>query len=177
MFDKLAFNAASWIKQQNPEQTASIPVLQFALTGLLNSLLVFVIVVFIGAVSGNLSDSLMASLFFVALHFVSGGHHFKSSYMCTLFSSSMIIFSFIFPLDHAWVYIFTVITIMIMVLFAPSNIEGHARIPKTYFPLLKIIAICIVLVNLLLLNSAVAFAMLFQAMLVIPFTKIRMTRR
>jgi len=172
VFDKIAFNVAGWIKQQNPEQTASVAVMQFALIGLLNSALVFFIVISIGAISGHFVDSLIASLFFVGLHFFSGGHHFKSAILCTLFSSTMIITSILMPLSDVWLIGITILTVVIIAVFAPSNIEGHARIPKKYFPLLKLISIGIVLINLGIQSDSACYAMLFQALLVLPYSKL-----
>ncbi|QJD87642.1 accessory gene regulator B family protein [Cohnella herbarum] len=176
IIDKWALNAATWIKQQNPDQTASIAVLQFALIGILNSLLIFIIIIFIGAISGHLWDSFLASLFFVFLHFFSGGHHFKSALMCTIFSSCVIIVSFSVPINNDVLLAITIFTILILFVFAPSNIENHARIPKSYFPVLKMISIIIVIANLFLLNSAVALALLFQSLLVIPYSKLMLKR-
>lgn len=176
MFDNWSLSAATWIKQQNPDQTASVAVLQFALIGILNSLLIFVIIIFFGVISGHLWDSFLASIFFVVLHFFSGGYHFKSALLCTIFSSSMIILSYSFSINDNWLFGITIFTILILIIFAPSNIENHARIPKSYFPLLKIISICIVLTNLFLLNSAVGLALLFQALLVIPYSKLPLKR-
>ncbi|XID93317.1 accessory gene regulator ArgB-like protein [Paenibacillaceae bacterium WGS1546] len=172
MFDKVALNIASWIKQQNPEQTASVAVMQFALIGLLNSALVFFIVITIGAVTGHFVNSLIASVFFVGLHFFSGGYHFKSALYCTLFSSSMIIASILIPLNSTWLLIVTIITFVIVAIFAPSNIENHARIPKKYFPILKVVSLCVVSVNLFLQSGSAGFAMLFQAMLLLPYHKL-----
>jgi accessory gene regulator B len=177
MFDRWAFNAASWIKLQNPEKTASVAVLHFALTGLLNSLAVFVIVLSIGTISGHLIDSLLASIFFVSLHFFSGGYHFKSVLLCTLFSASMIVISFIIPLSSSWLLGLTIFTIIIIATFSPSNIDNHARISKTYFPLLKVISVVIVLLSLLIHNTAVGFALFFQALLVIPYINLPIVRR
>jgi accessory gene regulator B len=177
MFDRWAFNAASWVKQQNPEKTASVAVLQFALTGILNSLAVFVIVLTVGIVSGHFLDSLLASLFFVSLHFFSGGYHFKSALLCAVVSSSVIITSFLIPLSSKYFLGLTIFTIIIVAIFAPSNIENHARISKTYFPILKLISICIVLVNLMLQLPAVGWALFFQAFLLIPYSQLSIKRR
>lgn len=177
MFDKWVMKAAVWIKNENPEKTASVAVLHFALTGLLNSLVIFTIVVLIGAISGHIGDSLLASLFFVLLHFFSGGFHFKSAWMCTLFSSCIMAAALLIPLSIEWLYIITVFTIIIIVAFAPSNIENHARIPKRYFPILKLISILIVAMNLFTQSTAVCFAMFFQALLVIPYSELKIRRR
>jgi accessory gene regulator B len=177
MLDRWAFNAASWIKHQNPEKTVSVAVLHFALTGILNSLAVFVIILSTGIISGHLMDSLLASLFFVSLHFFSGGYHFKSVLLCMVFSSSMIVVSFIIPLTSSWLLGLTIFTILIIAAFSPSNIESHARISKKYFPLLKVISVAIVLVNMIFHNSAVGFALFFQALLVIPYSNLRIVRR
>jgi len=176
MIAKWSLGIATWIKQQNPDQTASVAVLQFALIGILNSLLVFIIIIVIGAISGHLQDSVIASVFFVTVHFFSGGHHFKSALICTIFSSSMIILSYSFPIKDNLLIGITIFTILILLIFAPSNIENHARISKNYFPLLKMISVCIVMINLFLLNSAVGLALFFQALLVIPYSKLPLIR-
>jgi len=176
LFDKYALSIAHWIKKQNPEQTASVAVMQFALIGILNSGFVFLLVISIGVITGHFYESLTASLFFVGLHFFSGGHHFKSALMCTLFSSSMIIASILVDLNEFWLFILTIITIIIVVFFAPANIEGHARIPKKYFPILKLISVCIVLINLILKSDAAGFAMLFQACLLLPYSKLQLKK-
>ncbi|MCD9022952.1 accessory gene regulator B family protein [Cohnella silvisoli] len=177
MFDKWALNAATWINNQNPKQTASVAVLHFALTGLLNSLTVFFIIIVIGAITGHIGDSLLASLFFVFLHFFSGGFHFKSVWICTIFSSSMMISSFLIPLSLDWLHALTIFTIIILIAFAPSNIENHARISKRYFPLLKLISVLIVTINLFMQNTAVCYAIFLQALLVIPYSKLWIRRR
>lgn len=171
MVTAIANSIAEYIKKQNPEQTASVQVMRFALEGLINSTIILFIIIIFGIIMGNLEDCLLASVFFMGLRFVSGGYHFRSSLQCTLVSSCIVIFAAMFSLSESLIFVTTFISILILSVFAPSNIENHARIPKKYFIYLKMVSILIVLLNLIIMNSSVSIIMLLQALSTVNFTK------
>jgi accessory gene regulator B len=166
VIERLALRLASAIKEVDPERTPSVDVMKFSLIILLHTLFTALIILTVGWATGKGGETAGGMLFFMLLRFFSGGYHLHSSALCTVLSVALIGAAPHIPLPPEWVMALTALNVVLMLVFAPSNIKGFARIPETWFPLLKIVSGLIVSSNFLMRLDHIAVVSLFQALLV-----------
>lgn len=171
MIETLALRIAESIKRAEPDKTASVAVMQYALIGILNNLVTLLFLVIIGILTGALAETIFGLTMFALLRFFSGGLHLRSAMHCSIFSTLALSVAPHIPMTREWVIGAGIVTIVILAIFAPSNIQGHARIPEKYFPLLKIVSILIASTNFLMMSSAIAIVFLIQAITTIRFER------
>ncbi|OXS53827.1 hypothetical protein B1A99_28430 [Cohnella sp. CIP 111063] len=163
MIESLALRIAESIKRADPDNTASVAVMKFSLEGIIQTLLTVLFIGTVGVITGTLGMTMLGALAFVILRFFSGGLHLRKAMHCSLLSTILLSIAPHISLNASWTVYFICINLVIIMIFAPSNIEGHARIPKKYFPLLKLISLLIIGVNFFFLSSTIAIAHFFQA--------------
>ncbi|MDO3675585.1 accessory gene regulator ArgB-like protein [Paenibacillus ehimensis] len=159
---------AVWLKNANPKETASIEVMEYALSILINISLIIIISLGIGHSTGKYGETALALFTFILLRFFSGGVHLQSSFGCI--TTTVVLCSTIphLPvLSKSEMLIFTFICILLLLFFAPQ-VDSETGLKPELKRLLKIISICIVSSNLVLWSSVIAFAFLIQCLTLIP---------
>lgn len=163
MVETLALRIAEAIKRFEPDKTASVPVMKFSLEVLINTFISIFAIGVIGLLTGELGQTFIGLGAFVTLRFFSGGMHMRKALHCSLISIIMISIAPHVNLSELWIQIITGTSLVIILLFAPSNIEGHARLPTKFFPFLKFISALIVCTNFIFVSSAIAAVFLTQS--------------
>lgn len=151
------------IKNANDKETVSVGVMKFALIILFNFSIPFLLSLGIGVVSGTFKGTLLAIIAFAILRMLSGGYHFKSSNVCML---SMVVVAVVPPYIHLleiWTLILTIISLVLVLLLAPSNMRGYHRMPEKYYPLMKIASALLVSSNFLIASEIMALVFTIQA--------------
>jgi accessory gene regulator B len=171
MIDTLAMRIATGIKNTNPEKTASIEVMQYALIGLINTSITVVLAFSFGLLTGKFSETVLFSLAFIILRSMTGGFHFGSSVKCTVVSTIMAAGFPHIPISVEMMFVFQILSLGLILLFAPSNIEGQTRIPTKYYPHLKIFSLLLVISNFFIGSPVIAFGFLVQSLTLIRFNK------
>lgn len=171
MIENLALRLAEALKRADPERTASVAVMKYSLEGILNTLVTVLILCGIGLLTGKLGATVLGFTMFAILRFFSGGLHVGSALKCSLYSVLLLSVAPHIPLTDEMIWYAGALSAAILLIFAPSNIKGHARIPEKYFFLLKIISVLIVCSNFLWLNDTIAVVFLMQALTTIRFGK------
>jgi len=138
------------IKNKAPEQTASVEVMKFALISLFNGTTVLVACLLIGGITGKLTETIITMIAFAVMRFIAGGFHFESALACFLFSTALLSALPHIPLpDGSQIYL-SVISIVLLLIFAPSDVKGKTRIPEKYFLYLKLSSILLVCGNIVI---------------------------
>ena len=171
MIDSVALKLAEAIKRTEPSRTASIEVMKFSLIVLIHTAITFSIIALVGILTHSFMSTMMGLLAFIILRFVSGGLHLKKAINCSIVSVVLITTAPHVPLTKDITIIITIVSLIIILILAPANIENHARIPKKYFPLLKGISAVIVCANFFILSSTVALVFLIQAITLTPYMR------
>jgi Membrane protein putatively involved in post-translational modification of the autoinducing quorum-sensing peptide len=171
MIDALADKIAVKLKEANPEETASVEVMKFALIGLLHNALIFVTALTVGLVLGQFLDTLIAAICFMLLRLVSGGFHFKTPLSCLLFSSFVFVAIPLVPIDDTWIMVVNGLTLLLVLIFAPSNIREHIRVSEKYFPVFKVISAVLVAASFLIGHPIVTLAFFVQSLTLIAFER------
>lgn len=171
MIDAIATKIAVKLKEASPEETASVDMMKFALIGIIHNTLIFITALVVGLCAGQLLETLLAAVSFMILRLVSGGYHFKSPLSCFLFSSFVFIAIPFVPLDNSWFWIINVISLLLVSIFAPSNIKDHIRVSEKFFPVFKFLSILVVAVSILFHNEIVTIAFFAQSLTLITLRK------
>lgn len=174
MIEKLALRIAHYIKKIEPEKTASIDVMKFSLEALLNVFFTLLFILVIGTISGKTLETFLGFVSFAFLRFFSGGIHLRNAVQCSIVSTILISIAPHIPLSHSGERIITILSLALILVFAPSNIEGYARIPKKYFPILKLISFIIVLSGLFIDFPTFTIICFIQAIAIVPLSKFRL---
>lgn len=163
MVERLALRIAEAIKKAEPEKTASVAVMKYALESILHTSITIGIIAIIGAITGKLGITMIGLGAFIFLRYFSGGLHLNKAIHCSIVSTILVSIAPHIPLSEMGIYVVASISVIIILIFAPANIDEHARIPLKYHPFLKLISAAIVSVNFLFINSTLAMVFLIQA--------------
>ncbi|SDC19623.1 accessory gene regulator B [Paenibacillus sp. UNCCL117] len=165
IIDRSALYLAQLIRSHNPN-ASSEQVLFYSLSLSINLLAAIVIALLFSLITGNLVSTMLSITGFLILRYFSGGLHLSSSLGCCIFSTFVIIVSSHVNFDfHTLGLVLTLLAFIIVLITAPNGIEGISRIPKSYYPLLKVISGLVVLSNLYFESSVLAAIFLIQAFL------------
>ncbi|MGG1312854.1 MULTISPECIES: accessory gene regulator ArgB-like protein [Cohnella] len=163
MIEVLALRLAQRLKNAEPERTASVDVMKYSLIILLNLFFTVLVIGLAGAITGKFGQTMLGLAAFMALKFVSGGAHLRTALQCSVLSVVCMAAAPHIPMTEEWVQGTIIASAVLLLLFAPSNLKGHTRIPERYFPLLKLASVLIVSLNFFWLSSTVAVAQLIQS--------------
>lgn len=163
----MAYRIATGLKNRAPSHHASVEVLQFAIEALINLIGTVMLALAISLVTGEIRTTILALLSLAMLRIISGGIHLKYSWACTILTAIVSNVASFSNFPYTFVVIATSISIILAAIFAPSRIEGQTRIPKRFFPLLKLLAITVISVNYFIGSSVIASAFLIQSLMLI----------
>lgn len=163
----LAENIAINMKRINNENTASVDVLKYGLMIFINLFSIVTASALIGLLTGKLMETLLVLLAFAILRACTGGYHLRSSILCIVCSIAILAAIPHIPLNHSTTLVVTIISLLLVILFAPCGIENQTNIPKRFYPALKAISVVLLSLNLLVLNDALAVCFLVQSLMLI----------
>ncbi|NDI36773.1 accessory gene regulator B family protein [Chengkuizengella sediminis] len=167
MVEALAFRIAKSIKDVDPKNTASIEVMKFALVVLIDGFLVFSISLIISIILNQTVLTMLGLFSFVILRYITGGYHFKSALACSITSIIMVVLIPFISIT-GWMYeLFAGLSILLILIFAPANLEGRTRIPKKFYPYLKLTAIVLVVSSYIIKSDPITLAFLIQSITLI----------
>jgi accessory gene regulator B len=162
--DRSAHSLAKSIHSQYPEG-ASEAVLRYSLTLVINTVTSIFVVLVTSFFTNHFVEAVSVIVFYTLLRFFSGGMHMPTSLACCI--TSTINFLFLAHLTFSFYpvgLIFTIISAIILLKNAPSNIENASSVNPKYYPHLKVITFIIVLSNLYFQSSILASAAMVQAL-------------
>ncbi|XID91858.1 accessory gene regulator ArgB-like protein [Paenibacillaceae bacterium WGS1546] len=167
MIEAISRKLAVQIKEANPDHPASLEVLKYSLAMIINIVGTLVVSLTAAWLLGHFAETLVAMAAFALLRMISGGHHLNSSEYCLLVTAVAANLIPYITLSDPTLNIITILSMLLALLFAPSNIEHTTRIPPRFFPLLKVVSIALIASNLLIKSDAIALALLIQTLLLI----------
>jgi len=163
----LATRLAEGIVKEAPEFSTRVGRIRHTLVFLLNIVPILLLTTIIGLVTGRLAEMWTVLLSFAILRQVSGGLHMGTSEMCIMVTTiGATVLSFA-QFHLAALHTMTLASLILVVVFAPSRIEGRTLFPKKYFKYLKVAAAILVLSNFFIQSPAVAAAFLAQSLMLI----------
>lgn len=167
LIEAIANRIAIKLKEANPEETASIEVMKYALFGILHNTVTLATAFLVGLVLDQFFDTFIAAVSFMLLRLVSGGYHFKTPLSCLIFSASIFVIIPLIPTSEISLFLLNILSLLLVILLAPSNIREHIRIPEKYFPLFKVISIVLVISSFFVNSPIITLAFFMQALTLI----------
>lgn len=167
MIEHLSEKLAIHIKSANKNETASIPVLKFGLSIIINLLITLILSLLVGIVSGKPTETLATYIILLLIRYISGGSHFKSALHCIIFSTISISIIPHVTLSEVYNLILMIVSLILFAIFAPSNLKGHANIPEKYFPILKIVCLLTISSNFFIDSQLLTLIFAFQSLSII----------
>jgi accessory gene regulator B len=164
--ERLADNITEFI-HANSKEPSSKAVIRYGTIVGMNYLLFAFIVLTITTFTDHLIEGLISIFAFPILRYFSGGLHLKSMELCSIITASLVLLAVYIPSNPFWIYTLTLISVIILLFTAPSNIK-RSRIPPHQYPYLKLIACGIVCTNLLIHSSLLSITFLMQALTTLP---------
>ncbi|MMZ50336.1 putative regulator protein [compost metagenome] len=167
LIDVLSLRIALHIKSVVPEHPASVAVLKHALAITLNVVFIIGLTLAVSALTGRTSEVLIIMAAFAFLRQMTGGLHLKSGMGCVVVSTLLFTGLSFIKLDYNWTIGATLFSMLLILVFAPAGIERQTRIPKRYFPLLKVAALLTVCLNLWFTFPYLAISFFVQSLTLI----------
>ena len=172
MVEAFAQRIATYIKSIDPEHTASVDVLKYGLIICLNFLSTLFCTLAVGMVLGKTLDVIYGIIAFMVLRAFSGGFHFKSPILCTICTTLIVVAASVLSLPMHWSIILNGISIILVLLFAPSRIERQSNIPRRFYPYLKMISFGIVASNFIIQSDILTMIFFVQSVtLILPLER------
>ncbi|GGD75172.1 accessory gene regulator B family protein [Paenibacillus nasutitermitis] len=164
MLHKAAFQLHARMAAAGTEPP-SVPVILYVLQIFVNTVSIVILAMILGMVTGEPGKTSIVIVVLAVIRFLTGGYHLPTSIGC-IFASSIVLAAIPFiHLPSIWVYSINAAAFVMMVVFAPSNYDQHARIPKRYYPLLKLLASAIVASNFFIGSELLALVFATQSIL------------
>ncbi|MGW8956226.1 accessory gene regulator ArgB-like protein [Paenibacillus sp. NPDC055715] len=167
MIETMAFKLANQIKRTVPDHPASIPVLKYALALIINASMIIVLTLLASFFTGRTAEAVMILVAFALLRQMSGGIHLKTGMACVVVTSVAFTAISCISLHSWWTNLFTGLSLLLVLCFAPSRIEKQSRIPSRFYPLLRLLSSLLVCTNFVIGSSVVAVAFLIQSLTLI----------
>lgn len=165
--DSFAEGMARRIKKINSEETASIEVMKYGLLIFINFASIVTTSILISLIIGTFPETILVLFSFAILRALTGGYHLKSSASCIVVSTLIITVITLIPLNHSFFLLFNLLSILLILCFAPFGIENQSNVPKRYYPLLKWVSIVLVASNFLIKSDVLAVCFLAQSIMLI----------
>lgn len=177
MIDALSMRLAVHVKALNPEETPSLEIMRYGIKFMIFNLITALAITVTALLFGNFEQALLCMISFAILRSISGGYHIKTAGLCAIASASMIQCSIllgeVINKYNNMELIIGIVTLILVSIFAPSNIEEQTRIPKKYHGWLKVISVSLVLLNILWINNILLASGFFIQSLTLINTKNR----
>ncbi|PWV92037.1 accessory gene regulator B [Paenibacillus cellulosilyticus] len=159
----LSNKIAVYIKNVVPDHPASVAVLRYSLSFILNTVLIILLTLGMSFVTGRTKEAVIILTAFALLRQVSGGIHLKSGDLCIIVTSAAFTIMSLIDLGSEPIFLLNLFSLLLVLLFSPSRIDRQTRIPKKYYPLLKIISAAFVLTNFYWASATLAITFFAQA--------------
>lgn len=161
--ERAANRIAEAIHSRDPEPTSSVAVLRYGLIIIMNTVLTVSLSLFGGALTGNFAATALFLGVFSLLRSISGGYHFNVSWKCTLLTVSTAVILPHVPISFTLHLILGGLSLLLFLIYAPSNLAKQSRIPEVYYPYLKVVSVAFVIVGLWMQRDVITLAILVQA--------------
>jgi len=168
---KLSTRIAEFIRK-NDTNAASMEVLMFSLTIVLNALFITVAILAISAITGRLLTGVLLIISYVTLRFFSGGVHLPTSRLCNAISIGVFCVLMFLSVPYWNVGVtLNALAFMLILAYAPTKDIMHLnRLGPKYTIHFKLISIALVLVNFWIQSPVLALAFFTQALSLTPLS-------
>jgi accessory gene regulator B len=172
LLSRLSCSLATYIIDNNDDSKHTHEEIEYGLKIILNSIFVIISTLIPSFLMGWYISPVIVLVNFALLRFFSGGYHIKSSTLCVIASSSLMISiiyiskSFLFEQSILWSMFLC--SLLLILVFAPFGVESHLKININNKILFKVISAIIVIINFAFIHSElVTVTYFFQSLTII----------
>jgi len=160
------------IDRYSQDKNVGLPVLRFALIGLLTNGITIMLCLLIGIITDRFTDTLTALVAMAVMRMLAGGYHIPSPEWCVLVSTAIIVIVPYIPFDSTLIYFSSIFSILLIGYFAPADLRGKTRISERSLRVMKVAAILAVVGNMLILSEVVAISFLIATFTLISIKRV-----
>ncbi|WP_340032566.1 accessory gene regulator B family protein [Paenibacillus sp. FSL K6-1122] len=168
MIDSFATRISTRLVEKFPDELPPLGITRYGIKFLISNVVPVVLLLIIGLMLNIVSEVVICLISFSSLRMVSGGYHAKKPEACLVISTILIalIAKFGYLLSD-YTLLMNSLSLVLVAIFAPSNIENQTKILKEHFKYLKAISIGMIIMSFLLNNFLISAALLVQSLLLI----------
>jgi accessory gene regulator B len=163
----LSSRTAASIKRQVPQHQASQEVLRYALSMILNVLFIITFTIGFSLFTGKTKEAIAILISFAILRQLTGGAHLKSGDACVILTTGLFTTLSFYNLSGWPLLIMGLVSLSLVLRFAPIGIDKQSRIPKKHYPKLKAAAALLIVISLFLDSAPIAISFLAQSITLI----------
>ncbi|WP_063562990.1 accessory gene regulator B family protein [Paenibacillus sp. O199] len=168
MIDNYVNNISRKLVDRFPTELPPYGITRYGIKFIVSNILPIMLLLLVGLMFNIYNNVLISILSFSALRLSSGGYHSEYPEICLIYSSILMLTIATFGnLFEGVEWIFSIAALILVTIFAPSNIENQTKILSKYFIYLKYIAILTVLVGALIRDPIISCSMFAQSLLLI----------
>ncbi|GIO57949.1 accessory gene regulator B family protein [Paenibacillus cineris] len=173
IIEAVSLRIAEGIKRQVPEHKSSVNVLKHAISIVLNVVLIVAATLIVSLFTGNTKEAAIALVSFALLRQFSGGLHLKTGISCVLVTTALFTAISYIDLSVMYLQILNALSLLLVLIYVPCKIEKQSRIPKKYYPVLRVICAVMVLASMLIQSPTLAVTFFVQALSLIHRKEVR----
>ncbi|PYY28284.1 accessory gene regulator B family protein [Paenibacillus illinoisensis] len=168
IIDKAVSSLSHKLVERYPRELPSYAITRYGIKFLVSNIIPITLLLILGAILDILPIVSLSIASFSILRMVSGGYHAKYPEACLVISTVLIMGIAIYnEYLSPYMILCNVLSLVLVAIYAPSNIENQTKIKKKYFGHLKVISVLLVSTNFILQNTVIAASFLVQSILLI----------
>lgn len=169
MIESAAWRLATHIKSVVPNHPAPIENLNHSLIISINFFTVIGLSALGSIFTGHGKEAAIMLVAFAVLRQLTGGLHLESSTWCAVATAGTATLLSLVTLNQVTMITLTVIGLLCVMVFAPAGIEDQTIIPPRFYPILKIVGMCIIASNFWIESSFAAIAYFTQGLMLAAY--------
>lgn len=134
---KLSVAIANHVVKEAPEHEDRVESIRYAIAYYLNVVPTIALIVTIGLITDELPNMIIALTTFAIMRQFTGGYHLKSTEMCIVITVIVVTAISFSDYPKLIINILTLASVLLIILFAPSRLEGKTRFPKNTLIILE----------------------------------------
>lgn len=167
MIEAISERVSRYLYHQNEKKDVSQEVMKFALIGIVTNGMIILLALGIGLADGRFQETCLSLAAMAAMRFLAGGHHVSPPMLCVVLSTIAVTVVPFVPENQVLTYVFTGVCLVLIVLFAPADLEKSTRISKRTLQGMKYSALLLAASNVIVQSHIIATAFFIASLTLI----------
>ncbi|MBD8839409.1 accessory gene regulator B family protein [Paenibacillus sp. CFBP 13594] len=168
MIDEFSTRLSVRLVEKYPKEMPSLGITRYGIKFIISNVLPMLILLIIGLMFNLVSEIFICLISFSSLRMVSGGYHAKEPEICLLISTvTIVLIAKLGYIMSDYTMLLSLVSLILVLIYAPSNIENQTKILVEHFKYLKMISVLIIAIGFLTNNYLVISSLFVQSSLLI----------
>ncbi|MWV44898.1 hypothetical protein GRF59_14850 [Paenibacillus sp. HJL G12] len=165
MINDISDKLSVYLKKRYPNELPSVSIVRYSIKFLISNITPILVLIVSSMLLRIFPEVMIALLGFSILRMFSGGYHIKSAEVCIVVSVVLVYtIVMVSPLIQNIKTIIDIASLVLVVIFAPSNIKKQTRIKEENFIYLKIVSLMIIAGNFIVHSNILTLAFFLQSL-------------